>query len=45
MEDKKKEIDDLIQKLDKMLKERSKNEETSKIVKRLEQLLKEYLSK
>lgn len=45
MEDKKREIDELIQKLDKMLKEEKSKEETEEILKKLEKLLKEYLGK
>ena len=43
MEDKKKEIDELIQKLDEMLKEGKSNEEMREIVHKLDELLKEYL--
>jgi len=42
MEDKKKEIDALIQKLDEMLKE-DKKEEARELIQKLEKLLKEYL--
>lgn len=42
MKDKKKEIDALIQKLDKMLKENEK-EGTRELIQELEKLLKEYL--
>lgn len=43
MKEKKKEIDELIEKLDKMLKEGKPREETEKIVHEIERLLKEYL--
>lgn len=43
MEDKKKEIDELIAKLDKMLKEGEQKEETEKVVHEIERLLREYL--
>ena len=43
MEDKKKEIDELIEKLDKMLKEGKPKEEIKKIVDEIEKLLREYL--
>ena len=43
MEDKKKKIDELIEKLDKMLKEGKPREETEKIVDEIERLLREYL--
>lgn len=43
MEDKKKEIDELIEKLDRMLKEKKPREETEKVVKQIEELLREYL--
>lgn len=39
----KEEIDDLIQKLDQMLKEEENKEEIEEILKKLEELLKEYL--
>lgn len=43
MEDKKKEIDELIEKLDKMLKEGKPKEENEKVVNEIERLLREYL--
>lgn len=43
MEDKKKEIDELIQKLDEALKEGKQREETEKVVAELKRLLREYL--
>lgn len=43
MEDKKKKIDELIEELDKMLKEGKTREETEKVVDEIERLLREYL--
>lgn len=43
MEDKKRKIDELIEKLDKMLKEGEPREEIKKIVDEIEKLLREYL--
>lgn len=43
MEDKKKKIDELIEKLDQMLKEGKPKEETEKVACEIERLLKEYL--
>ncbi|MCI9246414.1 MAG: hypothetical protein HFJ30_04745 [Clostridia bacterium] len=43
MEDKRKKIDELIEKLDKMLKEGKTKEETEKVVNEIERLLREFL--
>lgn len=43
MEDKKKEIDELIEELDEMLKAGKPKEETEKVVDKIEKLLREYL--
>lgn len=43
MKDRKKEINELLKKLDEMLKENKPKEETESVINRLEKLLKEYL--
>lgn len=43
MEDKKKEINELLKKLDEMLKENKSKEEMESVINRLEKLLEEYL--
>lgn len=43
MKDKKKEINELLKKLDKMLKENKSKEEMESVINRLEKLLEEYL--
>lgn len=43
MENKKDRIDELIEKLDQMLKEGKPREETEKVVREIERLLREYL--
>ena len=43
MEDKKRETDELIQELDRMLKENKSKEEIDEVLRKLKKLLKEYL--
>lgn len=43
MKDRKKEINELLKKLDEMLKENKQKEETESVINELEKLLKEYL--